>query len=303
MRCCARRGTRRSAASATASNAASGTTFSAAAKLAAETANAASSTDAANSGSGTEPDSDSGTGTAEGSTGADAGAATSQAASTSAEAADAAASQSSGSASAESTTDNLATPPQDLVIDELGYTTSSKGYVYYGIRLSNPNDGYSAELPKIQATGRDEDGDTMFADTHTLRDIYPGESVYYGFRVGNGTVPSTVDLDVSVGTGNWKQSNSKRDDLYSFGNLVDSGTQDGVNHFTGEITLNSDIAGAKKPAITVIVRDEDGGMIYGVTAFLQSNLVVGVPTSFDIEARDMPENASTFDVHAMPWSA
>ena len=287
------------------SGVASSGVFTEAAELVAEAAslaNAAGSDSGANANAaGADANAVASADAAAGAASVDAGAATADA-DASADA-DSASSQSSASSSADSATSNPATPPQDLIIDELGSTTSSKGYVYYGIRVTNPNDGYSAELPRLQATGQDEDGNILFTDTHTLRDVYPGESIYYGFRVGNGTVPSVVDLELSVGSGNWKQSNAKRDDLYSFDNLVDSGTQNGVNHFTGEITLNSDAADAKKPAVTVIVRDEDGNVIYGVTAFLQSNLVVGVPASFDIEARDLPENASTFDVHAMPWSA
>ena len=205
----------------------------------------------------------------------------------------------SGSASA--STAAQSSEPQPLVIEESGYTVTDQGYVMYGFKLTNPNESFGAQFPTVQITGKSADGKIIFSDDQVLMKIYPGESIVYGFQAGNGTAPDAVEFTAKVDSKNWKKTDAKREGLYTLENLSANGSNYGMSSYTGEITLNKEDKEATKPAITLIVRDESGTIIYGYTTYQMSELSVGVPTPFEITAFGVPETAATFEVSATPW--
>ena len=95
-----------------------------------------------------------------------------------------------------------------------------------------------------------------------------------------------------------------RSGLYTIENLSDVTGASKMGHFTGEITLNSDtkIKGAEKPAITLILRDSDGKIVYGTTTFQRSELVPGTAAAFEVSASGIPADYTTMEVYATPWS-
>ena len=98
-----------------------------------------------------------------------------------------------------------------------------------------------------------------------------------------------------------EKTDAKREGLYTLENLNANGSNYGMSSYTGEITLNKEGKEATKPAITLIVRDESGAIVYGYTTYLMSELSVGVPTPFEITAFGVPDTAATFEVSATPW--
>ena len=190
--------------------------------------------------------------------------------------------------------------PQDLILEETGYTVTEQGYVMYGFKLTNPNESYGAYYPVVQITGKTADGKIAFTDNQTMIAICPGESIYYGFQAGNGTAPDTVEFAAKVESRNWKQTDVTREGLYTIGNLSDNGENYGIRTFTGEITLEKEDDTALEPAITLILRDDSGNIVYGYSTFMMSELSVGTPTAFEIAAYGVPEFAN-FEVHATPW--
>ena len=205
----------------------------------------------------------------------------------------------SGSASASAAAQS--SEPQPLVIEESGYTVTDQGYVMYGFKLTNPNESFGAQFPTVQITGKSADGKIIFSDDQVLMKIYPGESITFGTQAGNGTAPDVVEFTAKVDSKNWKKTDAKREGLYTLENLSANGSNYGMSSYTGEITLNKEDKEATKPAITLIVRDESGAIIYGYTTYQMSELSVGVPTPFEITAFGVPETAATFEVSATPW--
>ena len=191
--------------------------------------------------------------------------------------------------------------PQDLVLEETGYTVLDQGYVLYGFKLTNPNENFGAQFPTVQITGKTADGKVAFTDEQTLKDIYPGETIFFGTQAGNGTAPDSVEFTAKVKDRNWKQTDAKREGLYTIENLSDNGDRYGMHSYTGEITLNKEDKSATKPAITLILRDEAGNIVYGYTTYQMSELSVGTPTPFEITAYGVPESAASFEVYASPW--
>lgn len=191
--------------------------------------------------------------------------------------------------------------PQPLVIEESGYTVTDHGYVMYGFKLTNPNKNFGALFPTVQITGKSADGKVIFSDDQVLMQIYPGESITYGTQAGNGTAPDKVEFTAKVNSKNWKNTDAKREGLYTLENLNANGSNYGMSSYTGEITLNKEDEEATKPAITLIMRDKSGAIVYGYTTYLMSELSVGVPTAFEVNAYEVPDSAVSFEVSATPW--
>jgi len=193
-----------------------------------------------------------------------------------------------------------ASEPVDLILDEAGYSVGSSGFVYYGFKLTNPNSGHKAQFPAVTITGKAADGSIVFSDEQIMMDIFPGESIVYGFQAGNGTAPETVDFSVSVGKSNWNKTDEIRSDLYTVTNTSEVEGDYGNVNYTGEITLNKEFEAAEQPAITLILRDDAGKIIYGTTTFLMSELSVGQAKAFDISGYDLPAHTS-YEITATPW--
>ena len=208
-------------------------------------------------------------------------------------------SEASGSASASAAAQS--SDPQPLVIEESGYTVTDQGYVMYGFKLTNPNENFGAQFPKVQITGKSADGKVVFSDEQVLGSIYPGETITYGSQAGNGNAPDTVEFTAKVDNRNWKQTDAKREGLYTLENLSDNGSNYGIESYTGEITLNKEDKAATKPAITLILRDESRAIVYGYTTYQTSELSVGEKTPFEIRAYGIPDTARYFEISATPW--
>ncbi len=211
-------------------------------------------------------------------------------------------SSSSGSGGETSSTKSAAdtSSPTNLTLDETGYSVTSSGYVKYGFKMSNPNNNYMAQYPVISITGKAADGSIIFADKQTMMKIYSGETISYGGQAGNGTPPTTVEFTISVDDRNWKKTTDTRSDLYTISapNVVVG--QYGNTSFTGQIALNKEDDSATKPAVTVLLRDGAGKIVYGQTTYVSTALSVGAPQAFELSIYKPPEYAN-YEISATPW--
>ena len=75
---------------------------------------------------------------------------------------------------------------------------------------------------------------------------------------------------------------------------------------TGEITLKDavELAGhhnAEKPMLVCVFKDAEGKLIAGSSTFVESDLKVGEPSTFEIDANFEDLEYATVEVCANPW--
>lgn len=75
----------------------------------------------------------------------------------------------------------------------------------------------------------------------------------------------------------------------------------GTTSFVGEVTTEKDDGadGGSQVAVSLILRDGSGAIIYGFITFA-SRPAVGESTSFEISSYDIPEY-STYEICAQAW--
>lgn len=194
------------------------------------------------------------------------------------------------------------TSPSDLVITESGWSSDENGYTYYGLGIQNPNDGFEAQYPKITISGKDADGNILFAENQTLFIIFPNETVYFGFQAGNGVAPSSVEF--SITDCQWVDSEGLPENLFNISETTETDSGYGIVSFAGNITCNADVDTDKAPqfgqtAVTVILRNDSGQIIYGMSTFIDTP-VKDVATPFEISAYSVPEHSS-YEIYAQLW--
>lgn len=187
----------------------------------------------------------------------------------------------------------------DLEIVESGWSVGADGYVYYAFALRNSND-FVVDLPGVKITGRDAAGKVLFSEEQILNIIGAGETNYFGSLVGGDEAPMSVEFeplpieDYQVGLTGSEVS-------FSVSNVSVSSGRDGMTSFTGDVTtVDDDGQGiGSDVALTVVLRDESGQIIYGATAYV-TRPAMGKTTSFEIEQYGVPDYA-TYEVYAQVW--
>lgn len=186
-----------------------------------------------------------------------------------------------------------------LEIVESGWSVDSQGYVHYAIGLRNNSDALIS-LPGFTITGRDAGGSVVFSDERYLSSVPAGGTTYFGSQAGNGTAPATVEFKV-IGLRDYQvESGSASSFEVVEAREVEVGL--GGTSYTGEVRTVSagedglDMGGV---AITVVLRDDEGGIVYGNTGFA-SAANVGETSSFEVSCYGIPEHAS-FEAYAQPW--
>lgn len=187
--------------------------------------------------------------------------------------------------------------PQDLQIVDSGWSADSQGYVHYGYVLKNPNEGYEASFPKVTITGKSADGTILFSEDQTMSFILVNGQASYGFQVGHGTTPATVEFSASQSK--WKENDKQAFDAYTVSNTAEVPGSYGTTVYTGVVTSNEDWADVKRAAVTVILRDASGKIVYGNSTFADVP-EKGDSKSFEVRAYKVPDHA-TFEITAQPW--
>lgn len=192
-----------------------------------------------------------------------------------------------------------ASTPQDLVLIETGWSVDESGYVHYGFGLENPNENYEAQFPVITITGRDADGKIVFSDDQTLSFLNAKGTCHFASQAGNGNVPDTVEFTVSVSSYNWVENANQYPDIYTVSNTNVVKGSYGTTSFTGEVTVNKEWSDVTMIAVSVILRNDTGEIVYGDLTFVD-NPVEGQTKPFEIPCYNLPSYAS-YEIYAMPW--
>lgn len=188
-----------------------------------------------------------------------------------------------------------------LEIVESGWSVGSGGYVNYAFALRNSG-GVQVDYPGVTITGRDEDGQVLFSQEQYVSGIPAGETRYFGFQAGNGTAPAAVEFtpinppDYALG--------SAEDTTSAFSVSGASAVDDGLGGIkvVGEVTTErvGDDDGLGQVAVTVVLRDESGAIVYGSTGFA-SRPSVGQTTSFEVLMIGAPDDYADLEVYAAQW--
>ncbi len=189
-----------------------------------------------------------------------------------------------------------------LEIVESGWSANSSGYVNYAFALRNNGD-VQVDYPGVTITGRDEEGGVLFSQEQYVSGIPAGGTRYFGFQAGNGTAPAAVEF-TPISPPDYAVS-SEEDTTAGFTVSGAREVSDGLGgiKFVGEVTTDRE-GGAgdygSQVALTVVLRDESGAIVYGSTGYA-SRPSVGQTTSFEILTLGAPDDYASFEVFAQQW--
>lgn len=197
--------------------------------------------------------------------------------------------------------------PQELVLADSNYVLSH-GYVEYALEIQNPNEDYAADFVTVTVTSKHADGSIGFSDEWVVSNILPGSTSYWASQAGDGdTVESdTIEISLSVNERNWNKTDQTiPNDLYTFDNVtVAPGQVNGLSA-KGEVTLNDDFnigtADGKSPMLVCILKDANGSIVAGFSGYMNSDLVVGSPSVFDIDSLFDAVDYATAEMYANIW--
>lgn len=201
--------------------------------------------------------------------------------------------------------DGAAAPVTDenpLEIVESGWSVDSGGYVNYAFALRNNSTDLTVEYPTVTITGRSSDGTVVFSQDQVLGVIYPGQTIWWASPAGNGTAPDSVDFAVAEPDGYNVRTAAGNPSVYSFSNLSEARDGFGLVSFTGDVTLEregDEEFGMGSVAIIVVLRDGDGKVVCGSSAFVD-NPSPGSSRSFEVSYFNPPDYAS-YEVYALTW--
>ena len=149
--------------------------------------------------------------------------------------------------------------PLELVESEYCVRASSHyKYIYYTVKIYNPNKEYAIEYPTIMITARDADGTVLATYDEILDSIAAGDTIIFGSEVNyEGKEPSSVEISLED-LSKWKYvlqdgSNTIRQDELAISNISERRGSFN-NTITGEVTNNSDID-LSGPKIIVILKN------------------------------------------------
>ena len=193
----------------------------------------------------------------------------------------------------------VAAPEENpLVITEFGWSPTNNGYAYFAFGLRNNSDDTAVQYPAVMLVGRDKAGNILFTSEEVLNRIEPGETQYHGFVCGNGTKkPASIDIEVEDPDG-FGYISPREVSTFSFGSTHDTTNSYGETTFAGEVTYNGSES-KTDAAITLVLRDKRGNIIYGDTTFVDG-LKNGQPKAFDMTEYDLPDYAS-YELYGKCW--
>lgn len=193
---------------------------------------------------------------------------------------------------------------QKVQLTDSGYTVTyddSFSNVYYAIRVSNPNAGYTVHIPVATITVRADDGTIITTNDQKLPSMTPGDTIYYASSI-------SYEADTKVGSVDISVSNVKKAYEKGIAGAVPSSAvvlsnpkeQTGTysNIYTGEVTNNS-VTDFNLTAVVLIYRYK-GEIVGGDRTFID-DLEAGGTKPFQLETYLRPDQYDSYELHAMKW--
>lgn len=189
-----------------------------------------------------------------------------------------------------------------LSIAESGWSVDSSGYVNYAFFLTNKEDGFRVEFPTVKITGRDASGKVLFSHEQVFPAINPGQTLCFGSPVGNGVTPDNVEFAIVKPQDYNVSKNAAESSEFKVSNVSAVSNGFGGICFTGDVAYlggvlpNVSMGGV---AVTVVLRDDAGKIVYGTTAHTDCP-TEGDSTTFETLDGELPPYASV-EAYAQAW--
>ncbi len=184
-----------------------------------------------------------------------------------------------------------------IEVKEFGYSMSNE-YLYYSIKLHNPNTDKAIELPQFRVTARNDAGEVLATEEQTLSIIYPQQDFTYAslaFDVDD--IPSKVDVEV-LEPDEYNIKNISMLDNPNYVPLKAVNTTMRDDSVVGEIQNDNDYD-LDSAIVTIIFRDENGKLIGGDSTFVDS-LKANSATPFDMSLYN-DFVTTNYEVYANIW--
>lgn len=166
-----------------------------------------------------------------------------------------------------------------LEVKEFGYSMNGE-YLYYSVKIYNPNNDKAVEFPKFRVTARNEAGEVLATQEQTLSIIYPlQEFVFASQAFDTDEIPTKVDIEIiEPDDYNIKKVSSLDNPEYIPLKAVSTALRS--DSVTGEIQNDNDYD-LDMAVVTVVFRDEVGNMIGGTSTYIDP-LKANSSTPFDM---------------------
>ncbi len=203
--------------------------------------------------------------------------------------------------------DEKANSPIDLKLVDSHYVIDN-GYVQYTVAIENPNTYYMPRFTHIKVTGKNTEGGINFSDDWVISALAPGSTTYWANQAGDGdsTEDDIIEISVTVDNDDWIKSAKKPDNLYVFDNISVKQGQFGGMKATGEITLTDASVdygtnGIEQPMLVCVFKNADGRLVGGFNGYVDSDLMEGTPSIFDISCFHDIGEYDKVEMYANPW--
>lgn len=164
-------------------------------------------------------------------------------------------------------------------VKEFGYSMNGE-YLYYSIKLYNPNNEKAIELPQFRVTARNDAGEILATEEQTLSVIYPEQEFVYASQAFDvDEAPAKVDVEV-LEPNDYNIKNVSVLDHPNYVPLKAVNTAMRADRLVGEIQNDNDYD-LDSAIVTVIFRDENGKLIGGESTFVDS-VKANSTTPFDM---------------------
>lgn len=187
-----------------------------------------------------------------------------------------------------------------LVVTESAWT-NNEGYVQWIACVRNDGEK-TVRSSKLQVAGRSGDGHVVSSTYQELRPIKPGEMIYFAGISDNGNNTESMDFSIRPSNDGRMQGGAESDLVLEVIDLSEVGSGYGSLRFAGEIALaGGDYIGIGNGVVlvTVVLRDEAGVLVGGVSTTLDQP-AVNAPQTFDtLELPKVPY--ASVEAYAYEW--
>ncbi len=193
-----------------------------------------------------------------------------------------------------------------LEIADSGWHVDSNGYVHYAFGLKNTSTDNAVELVTVKVVGYDKQGQPLFTRDSGASIVLPGRTSYFsGLESVGGQALDHVEFTLARSSATKVISMTDPIKL-EVTSLKATQSSYGTTAFLGALSVTgTDQALASIPtysrqvAVTLVLRDEAGNIVYGDNTYL-NDLVIGDNQAFQIDASNLPAYV-TAEAYASPW--
>lgn len=183
-----------------------------------------------------------------------------------------------------------------LEVQQSGYMVED-GFLYYGVKIHNPNEDYAVEFPTLRITAKDAEGNVINTEDQVFGYIAAGDTIGYGFLgMEVSAQPSSVDFEMVTNTEDYVDGS-----LYDKPQLKATDYKMTKDEFGGSTiagNIVNDGADMDTVAVTVLFKDAEGNIAWGESTFVDHVKTGTTPFSLDIYSGKTTDD---YEIWVTPW--